>query len=39
MKEKYEKPQITMDEYETADVLTTSGNPNNGPDLDIGGGI
>ncbi len=37
MKEKYEKPQITVDEYETVDVLTTS--TNNNPDLDIGGGI
>ena len=37
MKLKYEKPQITVDEYETVDVLTTSGN--NDPDLDIGGGI
>ena len=39
MKEKYENPQITVDEYETVDVLTTSGNPNTDPDLDIGGGI
>ena len=39
MKEKYENPQITVDEYETVEVLTTSGNPNTDPDLDIGGGI
>lgn len=39
MKLQYEKPQITVDEYETVDILTTSGNPNTDPDLDIGGGI
>lgn len=36
MKQQYEKPQITVDEYKTVDVITTSTDE---PDLDIGGGI
>lgn len=35
MKEKYSKPQADVETFATVDVITTSGNPGEGGDVDL----